>query len=232
MKKARIWILEDDAEMVPLYRSSFEGAFECEFLGSIAEMESALAAQRTKPDLLIADLRLPDGDFLEYTRSKGGLGYPFVVVSGSDDAEILAASFRAGASDFFAKPAKPAEMRVKIEKHLERARETAVIPSIRFAEWSLDSFAQTLSRSGTAAVVPLTQTEFKLIAFFFRNPERSLHRDEIILALWQGRAFSGKVLDFHLAKAREKICGLSLKIEFNRREGYRLRGQNIGVRAR
>ena len=78
-------------------------------------------------------------------------------------------------------------------------------------------------RKNEPRAVPLTQTEFRIAVLFFNAPERVFSRQDIISVLWERRAVSAKVLDFHLSKLREKIAPLSLKIEFSRQEGYRLR---------
>src|SRR4051812_34412256 len=116
MSQARIWILEDDLELVALYEKIFNTHFVCDYFNSIKEFAYAQLTSKIKPDLMIADLLLPDGKFLPYVQLMKKIAYPYVVVSASDETEVLEDCFKNGASDFFVKPIKASEVLVKIER--------------------------------------------------------------------------------------------------------------------
>lgn len=72
-------------------------------------LNEARAALRTKPDVVVIDMHLPDGDGVEFCQelkaSADTAGIPMILVSAMRDSELDPAHFMAsGAHSFFAKP--------------------------------------------------------------------------------------------------------------------------------
>jgi DNA-binding response OmpR family regulator len=219
---ANLWVLEDDEDAILLYQKMFQSGFEAQYFKSLSDLRSALArSDSKKPELLIADLHLPDGEFQQFLGSAATLEMPFAVVSASDDYKVLQDCFKKGARDFFVKPVNKNEILFKINRILnEKGQSGVALAKPRFKELTLDTFTQTVTRENNAKVVQLTQTEYKILALFFRNPERRLNRDEIIGEVWKSEALSPKAFDFHLSKLREKLRDLNVKINYQTNEGY------------
>ena len=146
---------------------------------------------------------------------------PFAVVSASDDYKILQDCFKKGARDFFVKPVNKNEILFKINRILnDKGQSNVALAKPRFKDLTLDTFTQTVTRENVQKIIQLTQTEYKILALFFRNPERRLNREEIIGEVWKSEALSPKACDFHLSKLREKLRELSVKINYQTNEGY------------
>ena len=86
----------------------------------------------------------------------------------------------------------------------------------------LDFFTQSVSRQSYKSEIELTQTEFKIIALFFKTPEKTLKKEDIVREVWRKEALSPKAFDFHLSKLREKLKPLEVQIHYQLNEGYRL----------
>lgn len=217
-----LWVLEDDEDAIVLYQKIFQSDFQAEYFKSLADLRNALSkSDGRKPALLIADLHLPDGEFTSFLGSSADLEMPFAVVSASDDYKILQDCFKKGARDFFVKPVNKNEILFKINRILNEKEDggsTDLKP--RFKDLSLDTFTQTVTRSQIGKVVQLTQTEYKILALFFRKPDSRLHREGIISEVWKSEALSPKAFDFHLSKLREKLRDLNVKINYRTNEGY------------
>lgn len=217
-----LWVLEDDEDAVFLYQKMFETGFSNEYFSTIDSLKSAIAKPEMKrPHLLIADLHLPDGEFMDFLASHGSLEMPFAVVSASDDFKTLQDCFKNGARDFFVKPVNRNEILFKINRILnEKAQAASPQLKPRLKDLTLDTFTQTVTRDGNKKPIQLTQTEYKILALFFQNPDRRLDREEIIGEVWKSEALSPKAFDFHLSKLREKLREIEVKINYQTNEGY------------
>jgi len=219
---AHLWVLEDDEDAILLYQKMFQTGFQAEYFKSLSDLRDAMMKSDTKkPELLIADLHLPDGEFTNFLGSNAALEMPFAVVSASDDYKILQDCFKKGARDFFVKPVNKNEILFKINRILnDKGQSSVALAKPRFKDLTLDTFTQTVTRENVQKIIQLTQTEYKILALFFRNPERRLNREEIIGEVWKSEALSPKAFDFHLSKLREKLRELSVKINYQTNEGY------------
>jgi DNA-binding response OmpR family regulator len=219
---AHLWVLEDDEDAILLYQKMFQTGFEAEYFKSLNDLRDAiLKTDNKKPELLIADLHLPDGEFTHFLGANASLEMPFAVVSASDDYKILQDCFKKGARDFFVKPVNKNEILFKINRILNEKGQTGnALSKPRFKDLTLDTFTQTVTRDAVQKIIQLTQTEYKILALFFRNPERRLNREEIIGEVWKSEALSPKAFDFHLSKLREKLRELNVKINYQTNEGY------------
>ncbi len=226
MKEAKgpshLWVLEDDEDAILLYQKMFGSGYEAEYFKSLGDLKTTInKTDHKKPELLIADLHLPDGEFTNFLGTNATLEMPFAVVSAVDDYKLLQDCFKKGARDFFVKPVNRNEILFKINRILtEKGSNTSPQSKPRFKELTLDTFTQTVMRDGTEKVIQLTQTEYKILALFFRNPDRRLNRESIITEVWNSEALSPKAFDFHLSKLREKLRDLTVKINYQTNEGY------------
>ncbi len=221
VRMPKLWVLEDDEDAIHLYEKVFTTGYTTRYFKTLSELKTA-AADRTqaRPDLLIADLHLPDGEFSNFVDGNAAsLDMPFAVVSANDDYSTLSTLFRKGAKDFFVKPVNKNEILYKIERILSGNGATDTTKP-KYKDLTLDTFSQSVMRAGREKSIQLTQTEYKILALFFRNPDRRLNREEIIAEVWKNEALSPKAFDFHLSKLREKLRDLMVKIHYQTSEGY------------
>jgi len=216
---ARLWILEDDEDAIRLYEKIFHSTYHTQYFKSLGDLKTAIGTETKKPELLIADLRLPDGNFMQLLETMAkAFTMPFAIVSAADDFGVLKDCFKKGARDFFVKPFNENEILYKVNRILQGASiETS---QAKFQDLTLDTYAQNVTRTGFNKESQLTQTEYKILALFFRNSDRRLNREEIIGEVWKSEALSPKAFDFHLSKLREKLRDLSVKINYQAGEGY------------
>lgn len=130
----RVLMVEDDELQQRLYRRSVEESFDDIVLTFEAEVAGAIAHiddlnRFTAPDLVLLDLRLPDGtgfQVLDRIRSREDLvDLPVMVWSGSDlDADIERA-YATGASAYLVKPSDLQALREQIRASLDFWRHVA-----------------------------------------------------------------------------------------------------------
>ncbi|MCA9499497.1 MAG: response regulator [Nitrospira sp.] len=136
--QAHILVVEDEASHAELIRRAFQSQANhalLTFVGCIQDATMFLAQQ--VPDLLLTDLRLPDGDGLELlkTQNPEDSSYPVVVMSSHGDEEKAVNALKAGASDYIV---KSSSQFFEIPRIAERAmREWSAIRDRQKAERAL-----------------------------------------------------------------------------------------------
>ena len=106
-----------------------------------------LLSDGTKPDLVLSDLRLPDGDglhLLSWMR-KRGMAVPFIVMTNYAEVQNAVLAMKSGAADYIAKPVQPDILLQKINDALAAAR-------------TVDRSAQPVSANNNAAESAATAT--------------------------------------------------------------------------
>ena len=120
--KKQVLIVEDEtvfakAVQKQLARSGFEG----KLAGDLATARSEY--DRGVPDLVLLDMRLPDGsglDFLSYVRKEKNSPVPVLVMSAYGEIGDVVSAMKLGASDYLKKPVDLDELMMNVEKVMER----------------------------------------------------------------------------------------------------------------
>jgi two-component system CitB family response regulator len=126
MTDIRVLVVDDDFRVAGLHRDAVAGRpgfIALEPARTVGEARSALAAH--SPDLLLADVYLPDGDGVELVRSAGIDAF---VLSAATDATTVRRAFGAGALAYLV---KPFDTRVLAERLDRYARYRNLLTSAR-----------------------------------------------------------------------------------------------------
>ncbi len=179
----RVLIVEDDAAIRRFVRQALEDAGyqvnEAEGL-----RRGLIEAASRKPDLLVLDLGLPDGDGIDFIRDlRGWSALPVIVLSArvGDDDKI--AALDAGADDYLVKPFSVGELMARVRAALRRRTAGGNSVSVlEFGTCSLDLAARRLLRAGEP--VHLTPVEYRLLAALAAHPGQVLTQRQLLLAVW------------------------------------------------
>ncbi|MEO0248875.1 MAG: response regulator [candidate division WOR-3 bacterium] len=124
MKKSKILIVEDDLDTADMLRLYFE-AQGYEVLTAAWGGDALEICQKTLPDLIIQDIRLPDIDGYEICRRlRDNLRtsqIPFIFLTEKREREDKIAGLRLGAIDYITKPFDVQELRLRVRNALRRA---------------------------------------------------------------------------------------------------------------
>ena len=207
-----ILAVEDDEQVQELLSDylTHEG-FRVTVAATGAAMTTALAAEPA--DLILLDLRLPDGDGLALVRQlRSESQLPVIILSGKVEEVDRIVGLELGADDYLTKPFNPRELLARIKAVLRRAGESgpprgaeALRAVVSFAGWQFDLTAQRLI-SSDGRDVDLTKAEYALLAAFVKQPQRVLSRDQL-LDLTQGRVAGPyeRSIDVLVSRLRQKI---------------------------
>ncbi|MGA5300213.1 response regulator transcription factor [Nucisporomicrobium flavum] len=220
---ARILVVDDQPNIVDLLETvlSFHG-FVVDTAGTGAAA-LALAAEH-RPDLVLLDVMLPDGDGREVCRRlrADGCHAGVVFLTARDARQDLITGLAYGGDDWITKPFDVEVLLARLRAVLRRTRAAAAPdPVLRYADVELDQDTLTVRRAGAA--VQLSPTELKLLRYFLQNPGRVLSRAELLRAVWE-YDLDSNVVDTYVGYVRRKLDrhGPSL-IVTHRGFGYALR---------
>ncbi|MBN7771090.1 sigma-54 dependent transcriptional regulator [Marinobacter daepoensis] len=122
MDSTTILLIEDDASLGQLLVEELEmDGYKVFRVGSVAEAQARMAQGR--PDLIVSDLRLPDGDGLQVLSFQQAEypGVPFIVITAFGTVDQAVEALKAGADDFLTKPLSTDHLRLKIKRLLVQA---------------------------------------------------------------------------------------------------------------
>lgn len=224
----RVLIVEDEREIAELLAAYVERAgFETSRAFSVAEAIRVHAQFR--PAIMLLDIGLPGGDGLDVlTTVRRRFDTPVIMVTALDDDVTKLSSLRIGADDYVVKPFNPSEVVERVRAVLRRAQGAANRRSLSVGELLIDLDARVVTcrgdEDGAARRLPLTPTEFEILAHMARQPRRAFTRAELLEAASPDSEAFDRVVDSHLSKLRQKLtaAGCADMIEPVRGVGYRL----------
>jgi two-component system OmpR family response regulator len=202
---ARLLVVDDEATILELLSGSLRLAgFEVMTASSGAEAVRAAASGR--PDLVLLDVMMPDGDGFEALsriRSAGG-EVPVIFLTARDEVPDRVTGFAVGADDYVTKPFSLDELLGRIRAVLKRTRPDAPRSRLRVADLELDVDAHEVRRGG--ALVELTPTEYRLLRFLMVNAGRVVSKSQILDQVWEyGPDRDGGVVEPAVSYLRRKV---------------------------
>ena len=158
------------------------------------------------PGLVILDLGLPDLDGTEVCRQlRAWTSVPILVLSVRSGERDKIAALDAGADDYLTKPFSAGELLARVRALLRRsAGQTQQVPLVRSGDLEVDLARRTVRLADRD--VPLTPTEFDVLAFLAQNANCVVTRAQITQRVW-GRVGTDETeaLRVHVSHIRRKI---------------------------
>jgi two-component system, OmpR family, response regulator len=181
---ARLLVVDDEATIRELLSGSLRLAgFEVMTAASGAEAVRAAASGR--PDLVLLDVLMPDGDGFEALRRirSGGAEIPVIFLTARDEEADRVTGFALGGDDYVTKPFSLNELIGRIRAVLKRTRPGAPGSRLHVADLELDEDAHEVRRAG--GLVALTPTEYRLLRFLMVNAGRVVSKEQILDQVWE-----------------------------------------------
>jgi two-component system KDP operon response regulator KdpE len=207
-------LIEDDSQIRRFVRLALEAEG-----WQVHEADTAkrglLDAGTRKPDLLVVDLGLPDGDGLDVIRDvRGWSNVPIVVLSARSDESDKIAALDAGADDYLTKPFGVGELLARVRANQRRPRggpddasshgAGEEDPLFRFGEVTVDRQARIVHRNG--AEVHLTPIEYRLLMALIANAGRVMTQRQLLKDVWgPSHTEQGHYLRIYMGHLRQKL---------------------------
>lgn len=203
---ATILIVEDEQAIRRFVRTALEAegfrVYEADGV-----KRGLLEAATRKPDLVVLDLGLPDGDGQDFIRDlRRWSPVPVIVLSARVDETDKIQALDAGADDYLIKPFGIGELLARVRVALRRRGQSpeALSPVIRLGEISVDLVSRRVSRDGED--IHLTPIEFRLLEELLAHPGKVLTHRQLLLAVW-GPTFieHNHYLRIYMGHLRQKL---------------------------
>jgi two-component system response regulator MprA len=155
------------------------------------------------PDALVVDIGLPDADGRDVTQAlrARGIQTPVLFLTARDALVDRLAGFDAGGDDYLSKPFEFVELVARLSALMRRSGGDGAVEA---AGLRLDPVSHALEHGG--ASVPLTPTEFRLLARLLARPGEAVRRRDLVRAGWpHGAIVRENTLDAYVARLRRKL---------------------------
>lgn len=179
-----IIVVEDEANLRRFVRLALE-AEGCDVFEADSVKRGLIETGTRKPDLLVLDLGLPDGDGIDLIRElRTWSEIPIIVLSARTAEAEKVAALDAGADDYLTKPFGSAELLARVRAHLRRRQRTGSDgrSQLAFGDITVDLGKRLVEKGGEQ--LHLTPIEFRLLAYLVANPDCVLTHRQLLKAVW------------------------------------------------
>ncbi|ACD24144.1 response regulator transcription factor [Clostridium botulinum] len=209
----KILIVDDEIEILKLLetvlkKEGFNNVYTAKTL-----KEGLAEFNRVKPELVILDIMLPDGDGYEICkdiRSKSNVPILFLSAKTEELDKIL--GFAIGGDDYITKPFSPKEVAFRVKAHLRRVNynnenlneNNTEEKIIKFGPYVLNESRAELIKNGK--IIELTAKELKILSLLAHNQNQIISKEKLWDKVW-GEDYFGfdNTIMVHIRKLREKI---------------------------
>lgn len=224
---ARILVVEDEPAIRELVAVNLRHAGHA--VDTVESAEAALEALAgTTPDLVVLDWMLPGRSGIDLARALRAdartRSIALILLTARAHEGDKLTGFDVGADDYVTKPFSPRELAARVQAVLRRSapREATEEQPIEHAGLRLEPAAVRVSAGGER--IALSPTEFRLLHYLMRHPDRVLTRAQLLDGVWGDDVYiEERTVDAHVRRLRLALAptGHDQSIETVRGEGYR-----------
>ena len=228
-KMPMVLIVEDEpaiAELIAvnLRHNGFQPVWAEDGASAQRELDAVL------PDVILLDWMLPGASGLSLARKwradSRTKAVPILMLTARGDEPDKVAGLDAGADDYITKPFSTQELLARIRAVLRRRAPEQAQEVVNVGELMLDAAAHRVSWQGD--MLKIGPTEFKLLNFLMKHPERVHSRAQLLDKVWGDHVFiEERTVDVHVKRLREALGAASSMIETVRGAGYRFSAQAL-----
>ena len=222
---SRILIVDDDNYLrkVLISQLRYEGVVDLEDAAKAGEAFDKV--EQFKPDLILLDIQLPDGNGFDICTKLRGRGFekPIILLTGQQDDTNIIKSLDTVANDYIAKPIRFGELlaliRVQLRKYKSSDGVSFTAQNIEFQPAN-----KTLTALDSQLIVVLTEKETMILKKLFCIWPEATSKEMLLSELWDHQnMLATHTLETHIYRLRQKISRLTNDpIVETTQNGYRL----------
>ncbi len=203
---AVVLLVEDEREIRRFVRTALRTA-QYRVLEAGSVRQGLLEADRGKPDLVILDLGLPDGDGVQFVQDfRLWSQAPVLVLSARSAEREKIAALDAGADDYLTKPFAVGELLARARALLRRGQQLQAVPEaqLSFSNITVDMARRLVTRDG--APLHLTPIEYRLLVLLLTNAGKVMTHRHLLREVWgPGQADNSHYLRIYVGHLRQKL---------------------------
>ncbi len=224
-QKLRIALLEDNPDQASRVANWIEGKeYHCGVFSTAEEFQRAF--RKSSYDVVVLDWELESGssglEVLHWIRKTLTSDIPIIFVTARQAEEDIVTALQAGADDYLAKPVRQHELLARLYALARRAQPETEI--LECPPYTFDTSNRQVLLEGEQ--IKLTEKEYELALFLFRNRGRVLSRQHLLTSVWGTSAeLNTRTVDTHASRLRKKLKLLASerwKLTSIYQHGYRL----------
>lgn len=212
----RVAIVDDDPDIAELMMTWLdEEGHKCSHFDNGQDFIKSI--KNESYDLILLDWVMPEFDgeqTLDWLKHHEESDIPVIFVTQRATEDDVAKILTMGADDYITKPVRRKEMIARLNAVARRANPRVDDDVIELGNFRIDNAARSVKLNGEA--IKLTEKEFKLVQFLFKNVGRLLSRNHILAAVWgYEKGINTRTVDTHMSRIRKKL-------ELDPEHGWRL----------
>jgi two-component system KDP operon response regulator KdpE len=201
-----VLVVEDETQIRRFVRNALEGE-GCRVAEAETMAQGLIDAGTRKPDLIILDLGLPDGDGVRFVQDlRAWASTPVLILSARSTEEDKISVLDTGADDYLVKPFAVGELLARVRALLRRGKwgGSTESPIIRFDEVEVDLTRRQVLRRGIP--VHLTPIEYRLLCVMLANAGKVMTHRYLLREVW-GPSYveSSHYLRVYVGHLRQKL---------------------------
>lgn len=205
MKKARVLLAEDDAQLGFVIKDNLEDAGYEVVLCSDGQ-DAIDRYRKNEFDICLLDVMMPNKDGFTVAKKirQQSDQVPILFLTAKSMQEDKIKGFSTGGDDYITKPFSMKELQLRMEVFLRRTKKLHSENLIGYRIGKLEFSYTDLKLSTPETVQSLTQREADLLRFLCEHPNRVIKREEVLTEVWgKDDYFLGRSMDVFIAKLRK-----------------------------
>lgn len=200
----KLLLVDDEPELLKMVSDILRDTGFENIIDAASAKEAVSAAKTEKPDLMVLDVMLPDGDgFSLMQQLRTFTDVPVIFLTAKDETADKLTGLGLGADDYISKPFMPQELVLRIYAVLRRTYKEDD-PLVVLDGCTIDFSRAEINKCGK--LIPLTAKEHTLLDTLARNEGKIVTVDALCEALWGDNPFGYEnSLNAHVRRIREKI---------------------------
>ena len=222
---SRVLIVDDDDYLRKVLVSQLRHEGVVDLKEAAKASEAFEKVDQFKPDLILLDIQLPDGNGFDICTKLRARGFekPIIMLTGQQEETDIIKGLDTGANDYIAKPMRFGELVARIRVQLRQYKSS---DDVRFTTQDLEfqPANKTLTALDSQRVVVLTEKETMILKKLFRIWPAATSKEMLLSEVWgYQNMLATHTLETHIYRLRQKIARLTADpIVETTQEGYRL----------